>query len=525
MGQDQLDKYLKEQLGNHQTPIDSDALWSGIQAQQQQDIESVVKARLENHTTAIDSQMVWNNISCQVATKPNYGKIALTMVFLLIIGSTIGIMIADRNKNVTREYDTNSKAMNMVKASNGNENYDSKKTIQSSTSEGLDNSETQLLQSNPTLNNTYDNSNTLKNNFTNNTNASLKSGTTLNDLSASNIEKVIDNSDYNLASLGSNNKATSTDILNQTITNRSELNNNKTIASSSNSNIRKSTHSLSALHINKLDALSNQLLSPDDFLEGLPAVEHCFNKNKSVECYDYSPKKILYALQAYTTADYYNRALDPNAETSLSYLDSRKNTQKVQISNRTGLLLKIKHRKGIYIKTGVEAGFLREKFTYTTRDTVTEILPDQLINIHISNGDTILTYGNAPVTTISSKNWRVNNTFSTIGIPILVGYEKEYKKFSISGDAGVLYNIHRKFEGWLLGQPNDPVDAQSFFTTTNDVDITCSFNLSYYLNERFRLFGLASLRQNLNNINQIDINDINQKNTTYGLGLGIEFKI
>lgn len=525
MGQDQLDKYLKEQLGDHQTPIDSDALWSSIQAEQKQDIDPVMKSRLENHISEIDSQMIWNNISSQLVSKPNYWKIALALLSLLIMSSIIGLMMSDRNTNVSREYNTYKEGINTINLSNINENYNTKAINESSTNVGSLNSESILIQSNHTRNNTYDNSLTLNNNYTNNTKSTLQSESNLTDSYPSKSWATSVNSDFNTTSSRYYNSTSSTDIQKKTIASRSGADNNETVTSSSLSTNHESISNLSVLHTNQLDGLNTGLLSAEDFMDGLPAKEHCFNNNKSVECYDYSPKKILYALQAYTTADYYNRELVPSTETSLSYLDNRKNTQKVQISNRTGLLLKIKHSKGIYIKTGIEAGFLRERFSHTTRDTVTEILPDQLINIHISNGDTTLTFGNAPVTTISSKNWRVNNTFSTVGIPILFGYEKEFKKFSLGADAGVLYNIHRKFEGWLLGQPNDPVDAKSFFTTTNDLNITGNMNLSFFLSERFRLFGLASFRQNIDNINQKDMNDIDQKNTTYGLGLGIEFKI
>jgi len=209
-----------------------------------------------------------------------------------------------------------------------------------------------------------------------------------------------------------------------------------------------------------------------------------------------------------------------------NYLNQRKNTQKVQVSNRSGLQFKIRHKSGVYAKFGAEIGFLRERFFHETRDTVTEILPDQLLNIDVdTNGDTTRTYGNAPVTTISNKTWKINNTLRTIGIPVLVGYQNKFNKLNIGFEIGALYNINHNFEGWLLGPTSNPIEVQDYFITSNDLNLTGGININYELSKKYSAFIMSSFRQNLNKINQENTNYINQRNTILGIGVGIEMKL
>ena len=567
MGQDQLDKFLQEQLAQHQSPIDNDALWKGIKAKKNQEIESIVKDKLTHHESAIDSQAIWNNISAEVTGKPSIGWLTKSISLLMIIGLLSSILIYTYNNKsevVSTKSDVTTKPL--TKQSTNEAYLESIDSQTTSSQENINNSNTNIVSEKTNAQVDYNN--------TKQSIASLSDGNSnykVKESANSNQKKAIsndnnsnnsnndnndndDNNDNNDKLLKGNATSPDTEISNNSNalasiategppaigTRIANNNNNDNVAKPNttavaNSEIVKSSNTRNAnatlIQAYKLNSkrdysLAQSHTSADDFLDGLPNKDECFSWSKSVECYDYSPKKFHFSILPYTTADYYSKSMSSNSELTQDYLDNRKETQKAQISNRTGLQVVLRHRKGLYVKFGAEVGFLRERFSHKTRDTITEILPNQLLNVDVNiNFDTIYTYGNAAVTTISSKNWRVNNSHRTIGVPVLVGYEKKLSKFNIGVELGVLYNIHRSFEGWLLGPPDAPTDAKDYFSSSNDLNITGGFNLNYDLNRRLRLVGLANFRQNMNTINNLSTNEINQKNTIFGLGVGLEIKI
>ena len=557
MGQDQLDKFLQEQLAQHQSPIDNDALWKGIKAKKNQEIESIVKDKLTHHESTIDSQAIWNNISAEVTGKSSIGWLTRGISLLMIIGLLSSILIYTYNNKsevVNTKSDVTTKPL--TKQSTNKASLESIDSQTTSSQENINNSNTNIVSENTNAQVDYDNTkhsiaslsdgnsnskakesansnqkkaiNNNNNDNTNNNDNLLKGNATRSDIEISN------NSDVPSSTATEGPAAIGTRIANNNNNNNDNVAKPNTTAVA-NSEIVKSSNTRNAnatlIQAYKLNSkrdysLAQSHTSADDFLDGLPNKDECFSWSKSVECYDYSPKKFHFSILPYTTADYYSKSMSANSELTQDYLDNRKETQKAQISNRTGLQVVLRHRKGLYVKFGAEVGFLRERFSHKTRDTITEILPNQLLNVDVNiNFDTIYTYGNAAVTTISSKNWRVNNSHRTIGVPVLVGYEKKLSEFNVGVELGVLYNIHRSFEGWLLGPPDAPADAKDYFSSSNDLNIIGGFNLNYDLNKRLRLVGLANFRQNMNTINNLSTNEINQKNTIFGLGVGLEIKI
>ena len=163
------------------------------------------------------------------------------------------------------------------------------------------------------------------------------------------------------------------------------------------------------------------------------------------ECPSFGTKKSQLYVLGYTSIDYVSSSLNTSLENQ-AYLAARSNSQSYRPSGRAGIQLKWMHDKGFYIKAGLEYAQVREKFRHRTETTTTEILPNQLINIHIDmNGDTIRTYGNAPVTTIETKNWRVKNSYRSFDIPVFVGYQVEMGDWFYGLEAGVSYNLKFDF--------------------------------------------------------------------------------
>jgi len=523
MGQDQLDKLIREKLGLHESPIDADKLWDSISEKSaEEDVEAIVKDKLYLHETPVDNTVLWNNISGHIVSTKSYKSLYIGVLSIIAIallsyallqnvssGNLSTSVATDRiteNNNLLIENVEDTDIYNIdneiIAESENNKEKENSLSLISQNSQEIIKSEN-INQVNSIAPPSYYN---IKENKSVDTQASIFEKEEINYTTSAKD-----------SAIGNINGTTSTTIL------QSDLRNNISTI------IQKEISQLSGLSIMKVMASlsNNQYRSGEYYTDGLPGKDICFRKNKSVECYDYNPKKIHYSILAYTTADYYMKNLSAITElTPENYLNQRKNTQKVQVSNRSGLQFKIRHKSGVYAKFGAEIGFLRERFFHETRDTVTEILPDQLLNIDVdTNGDTTRTYGNAPVTTISNKTWKINNTLRTIGIPVLVGYQNKFNKLNIGFEIGALYNINHNFEGWLLGPTSNPTEVQDYFITSNDLNLTGGININYELSKKYSAFIMSSFRQNINKINQENTNYINQRNTILGIGVGIEMKL
>ena len=245
---------------------------------------------------------------------------------------------------------------------------------------------------------------------------------------------------------------------------------------------------------------------------------------KGIDCYDHSGKKMDLYLLGYTGIDFVSPSMTASEEFE-SYLDERKTSQKQLLAYKAGLQLKHLSENGLYFKGGLEYGIAREKFEYrkTTQETV--VLPDQLIEINIDiNGDTTLIYGNAPVTIIEMKNWKVSNNYKSFGVHILAGYQLDQGNFVYGFEAGVQYNLNLKFSGMLLNDQLDPIVASDYFKSSSKLSLLGGFNLGYRLNNYWTVFSSLNYLGNLSTINKAS-NLVNQKNRHMGLSVGLEYKL
>ena len=504
MGQDQLDKFIQEQLRDHQSQIDTDALWTAISTKEQEQVDAEIKDKLYDHETPIDSDKLWRAIRVRRSGWKRYALLAS----IILLGGLLSIFLtADKEREGNEANSSVSTETSLSKSS------DDFKVFKSSLDE-LD---------------------TSSNEDTSTSSAYKTTTSSISNVALQNKESSYSKTTNTKTSVSANNKPT---IANQnTSDNSTETTGTKSTItqlsaiSSKNEDLLSETTSASLLDqvmlIDKRSRHIGQTVNMDNFLDRIPDIDHCFRNSKSIECYRYGPRTFHTSILGYGTVDYYLKNMQGNEDIS-SYVSDRKSSQSYQISNRAGVQIKFAHKRGIYFKTGIEFGVVRERFSYEIRDTFTEILPDQLISIDVdANGDSTYVYGNAPVTTISQKTWRTNNKYETIGIPLIVGYQTtdSKKNFNFGFEIGTIYDFSHKFTGHLLDSSSYPTDANAFFNTSNKFNLTGGANVTYKLNEKINSYLMISFRQNLKSINDNSVNIINQKNTVFGIGLGFEFNL
>ena len=228
-------------------------------------------------------------------------------------------------------------------------------------------------------------------------------------------------------------------------------------------------------------------------------------------------------VEAYSSVDYIMNSY-ATAQEYTDYLEEREASQAYRPSYRAGVQAKYLLDMGLFFRAGIEYSVAREKFRYRTETITTEILPNQIINIHIDmNGDSIITLGNAPVTTIETRNWRVKNEYKSLDIPISVGYQIDKGKWFYTAELGIAYNLNFGFNGMVLDDNLEPLQAGSYFKDKTGLNYTAGLAAGYKFRPNMNLMFRLSMRTQQSNINTA-INLIDQKYTTVGTGLGLEYE-
>jgi hypothetical protein len=256
-----------------------------------------------------------------------------------------------------------------------------------------------------------------------------------------------------------------------------------------------------------------------DYARPLPLL----NKNKKVDCYEYGKKKARISGEVYSSIDFVANHFSAPVE-QLDYLERRDETQTQLEGYRSGLRIKYTLPNGLYIKAGLEAGLIRERFNDEINETTIETRPNQLLDIIMQGDSTIYIYGDADVQVTRQQLWRVENTYRMLGIPVLLGYERQVGKFKYGIDMGAIHNVLYDFEGYLSNNAGAPIDDPDFFRPSINLSLTGGLTMSYSIGAKTNLFAQATMKHNLEEINN-DLNEIQQKNTRIGLGIGLEYTL
>ena len=467
MDQNNLDNYIKTTLINHQTPIDSDALWSSIESSKK---------------------------------RANGIKLLALLIILVLVGSMSIYMLSEHNINPDQkmvaivsdqESDNQGSQTQLLGSEFNDEKSDYNSESKPSASTSVVNSEDYKT--------TNQNFKTLekKLNYKETTNQT-KSYTTFTKSKSEvkNINQVSHEDAADIINVESDIKQSES----------GEVNNTDVMNS-----ISPEFNSL-----NPLESITPTLeTSTEDFTSVM----------STTECPTFGNKKKTILAEVYTTLDYILQNYSASSPDSENYLEERKATQSYRPSYTLGAQLKYLFDNGLFIKAGLEYSNARERFRYRQETITTEILPNQIIGIHIDQftGDSTIILGNAPVTTIEPTNWRVKNSYRSMGVPIFVGYQMTNGPWFYSAEIGIVYNFKFDFNGFLLDENLTPTKVDNYFVSKTNINYGLGLTAGYALNDYLSLLVKAHGRIQSTDINTAN-NLVTQRFNTIGMGVGLEYK-
>lgn len=206
------------------------------------------------------------------------------------------------------------------------------------------------------------------------------------------------------------------------------------------------------------------------------------------KCAKFNPGHWGIYLDIMASPDITFRRLRSKESQYIEYAESRDATESPYYNFSTSLRVSAVSSFGLALRTGVNFSQISERFDYENggvERTIIEEVKDASGNI--IDYDTIVEVGTRIKTTY--------NTFQTLDIPIIVGYEYNHKNFTFTANGGAYINLLFRSEGDFLSpdenkpvsfSPDDP-DAIEAFKEQVGIGWYGSLGVLYHISPKLSL--------------------------------------
>ncbi len=280
-------------------------------------------------------------------------------------------------------------------------------------------------------------------------------------------------------------------------------------------------HELKALDFIAASSLENSQFAP--LAEPKKVDVGCVNFNGNVDNSNVSFDVVFapeYAIRTLSTED-----------TELqNFVVGRENSESFEIAFHSGFRISNKFKNGIALRTGLYFSQIQETFDWEEiqgTQTTVDITIDSIYNsvtgvLEEVKFDTITT------TQQDIRHVRAYNKYKMVDIPLIVGYEFNRRRLSLSFNVGALINLSFHQRGKILSYQNneprnilDPTQDQ-LFKTQLGLGVIGSFGLAYRFTNRCSFLLEPTFRYYLQDFNS-DTNPVQQKYLMTGLSTGLRY--
>ncbi len=208
-----------------------------------------------------------------------------------------------------------------------------------------------------------------------------------------------------------------------------------------------------------------------------------------------------------------------------SYVSEKNAAEKSSVSFNTGFRLTQKLNDHFFIKSGLQYTQVNQKFTYNTPNVYRDVpvSVQRFISTDAGAVNSFVSVSMARMIGYSVVN--VNNHYSSLELPLLLGYETNGDKFNASVSAGVIFNLHSWYKGSILDTFYQASSIKDFNPYKNNMGMSLYFGvgLSRKLSQRASIFAEPYLQYRLGNMAKSTA-PFTQKINVGGLSLGVKYK-
>jgi hypothetical protein len=238
----------------------------------------------------------------------------------------------------------------------------------------------------------------------------------------------------------------------------------------------------------------------------------------NIPCPTNNSSKGINYLEWYASTDFSIRNFSDTPQSA--YLKLRKESTKSMLGFSAGMRYTHLFKSGFSIRTGINVSRTNETFTFTQGNIL------QTIYVTNGAGDTINTYQAQ-----STRYKTTYNKYTSLDIPLLVGYEITRGNYILNVNGGLIFNIYAWYKGDILDKNNQPLNvnstqSQSVYQLNKNIGMGGLLALSFYykLNDRYSILAEPSFRYNFSSILNKELS-LKQTNHTAGVKVGIRMNL
>lgn len=248
--------------------------------------------------------------------------------------------------------------------------------------------------------------------------------------------------------------------------------------------------------------------------------KHVIYKNKKVD----SSK---FKIEIQSGFHFVSRLLQNENFDNQELFDLRRNTESMRGAFNFSVLGSWKPKPYLSISTGLSFTQINEQFKFQGEIIQKDSIENDIIAFQINvNEDSVAIYGDQVFDRKISHNKLYYNKFRMIDVPILIGFEKRMKDFSIGGRAGIFINLKLKTSGLVFQTPktfaNLDTNQDEVFKSNIGLSYYFGGTLKYHLKNKLAISAQPNFRifpKSISNNNTFT----NQKYILIGLNVGLEY--
>jgi hypothetical protein len=174
------------------------------------------------------------------------------------------------------------------------------------------------------------------------------------------------------------------------------------------------------------------------------------------------------------------------------------------------------------ISAGIEWSRFTEEQDFQSVQLTTTLQYDSVGVVYDSTGGYTVIYDTVAYTQYDTTAHMQSNSYTLISVPLMVGWQMEWRRFALGIEAGPVLHLVRKYSGNLYGtgtgQDPDATALDAYYTKWK-LDLQASLRLEYALSNRWSVFGNFYGRFSPSKLGE----DLPHRFVRAGFGVGITY--
>lgn len=222
------------------------------------------------------------------------------------------------------------------------------------------------------------------------------------------------------------------------------------------------------------------------------------------------------------------RTLSERSTASADYLQTRESSETALDAVRINLDVMAQHKSGMYIKSGLEYEQINERFEAYLESDSTTVESGQILAITIArDGTSTQTTGNGEVSTTYWTRQRIFNHYHSIDIPLLIGYSRTQKDQRLGWfvEGGASVNLWFRASGKIIdptGQLLLLEDKPSLFKSQTGLSLVGAVGLTYQVTGQLSIWANPAIKYRLRSISSEE-SPIDQTYRNLGFNVGMRY--